>query len=149
MTKETLIKQLSTEVRGACACDKMRKAARKITRRYNEALKPAGIKVTQFTILAAICVKEGATLTDLSSHVGMERTTFLRNLKPLESQALIKTTDDGVGRARSAKLTDKGVIVMEKALPLWRRAQRALRKQVGDDMWARVQEELAAFGQLA
>jgi len=143
------MKQLSSEVGGACACDKMRKAARKITRDYNEALKPAGVTATQFTILAAVCLKEGATLTELSSHLGMERTTFLRNLHPLERQALIKTYDDGYGRARSAKLTGKGVAVMENALPLWRQAQRSLRKRLGDDTWTRVHDELAAIGRLA
>ena len=149
MTRETLIKQLSSDVRGACACHKMREASRKITRRYDEALKPAGIKATQFPILAFIGLNEGVTLTELSSLLGMERTTFLRNLGPLERQGLIKTYDDGYGRARSAKLTAKGVTVMEKALPLWRQAQRSLRKRLGDDIWARVQDELSEIGQLA
>ena len=71
------MEQLSTDVAGACACHKMREAARKITRIYNNALQPAGIKGTQFTMLAAVGLKEGATLTDLSAYLGMDRPTYI------------------------------------------------------------------------
>ncbi len=143
------MKQLSTDVAGACACHKMREAARKITRKYNSALKPAGIKITQFTMLSAVGLKEGATLTEISTYLGMDRTTLSRNLGLLERQALIEIYDDGYGRARSAKLTDKGVTVMETALPLWRRAQKSLRQNLGDQIWAQVHAELAVVRQLA
>ena len=143
------MQQLSSDVAGACACHKMRAAARKITRRYNDALKPAGIKVTQFTMLAAVGLFEGVSLTELSANLGMDRTTLSRNLGPLERQALVETYDDGVGRARSARLTGKGVNVMEIALPLWREAQDSLRRSLGDEIWVRVHAELAEVRQLA
>lgn len=143
------MQQLSSDVAGACACHKMRAAARRITRRYNDALKPAGIKATQFTILAVVGLNEGATLTELSTRLGMDRTTLSRNLGPLERQALVQTFDGGHGRARSAKLTTKGVTVMETALPLWREAQRSLKRSLGNDVWERVQTELTEVSQLA
>ena len=143
------MQQLSSDVAGACACHKMRQAARKITRKYNDALKPAGITVTQFTILAAFALSEGATLTELSARLGMDRTTLSRNLGPLERRALIETYENGYGRARSARLTDKGVTVMETALPLWRQAQKSLRQRLGDEIWAQVQTELTLVGHLA
>lgn len=142
------MQQLNSDVAGTCACHKMRAAARKITRRYNDALKPAGIKATQFTILVSVGLNEGATLTALSGEMAMDRTTLSRNLGPLERQALIEICDDGVGRARSARLTAKGVRAMETALPLWRKAQRSLRRSLGDDVWERVQAELTTVGQL-
>lgn len=143
------MQQLSSDVAGACACHKMRAAARRITRRYNDALKPAGIKATQFTILTVVGLNEGATLTELSTRLGMDRTTLSRNLGPLQRQALVQTFDGGHGRARSAKLTTKGVTVMETALPLWREAQRSLKRSLGNDVWERVQTELTEVSQLA
>lgn len=143
------MQQLSSDVAGACACHKMRAAARRITRRYNDALRPAGIKATQFTILAVVGLNEGATLTELSTRLGMDRTTLSRNLGPLERQALVQTFDGGHGRARSTKLTTKGVTVMETALPLWREAQRSLKRSLGNDVWERVQTELTEVSQLA
>lgn len=147
MIEKSLAEQLISDVLGACACDKLRTAARRITRRYNEALKPAGLTATQFTILTTICLTDGATLTELADHLGMERTTFLRNLGPLERQALIKTNDHGHGhgRARTTKLTKKGTAVMAIALPLWRQAQQALKKQLGNETWNQVHTGLTAI----
>ena len=143
------MQQLSSDVQGACACQKMRQAARKITRKYNNALAPAGIKATQFTMLTVVSLREGATLTALSSRLGMDRTTLSRNLGPLERQGLVELSDEGHGRARSARLTAKGVAVMETALPLWRDAQKSLRQSLGDEVWERVHTGLSEIGQLA
>lgn len=143
------MQQLNTDVAGACACHKMRAAARKITRRYNDALKPAGIKATQFTIMAVVGMNEGASLTALADRLGMDRTTLSRNLGPLERGSLVETYDDGHGRARSARLTARGVTVMETALPLWRKAQKSLKRSLGDDVWNRVHTEIAEVGRLA
>lgn len=126
----------------------MREVARKITRRYNDALKPLGIKVTQFTIMTGVALSEGRSLTEIASALGMDRTTLTRNLAPLELQGFVETYDEGQGRARSARLTDKGVVKMEAALPLWRAAQKSLKNQLGRDTWERVQLELSNIGHL-
>lgn len=149
MTRETLIQQLSADVAGACACHKMREATRKITRKYNDALKPAGIKATQFSILAAVGLYEGITLTQMANRLGLDRTTLSRNLGPIERRGLIEIRDDGHGRARSAILTSKGVAVMETALPLWREAQATLKGRLGEENWNLIHAELAEIKQLA
>ena len=136
------MQQLRSDVADACACYKMRKAARKINRMYDEALRPSGIKPTQFTLLATVALRHDITLTELAETLGMERTTLLRNLKPMERDGLVDVSAEGYRRARSANITDKGVAVMEEALPLWRSAQKSLKKRLGDDIWKRVQSEL-------
>ena len=148
MTKETLVKQLSSDVAGLCACRKMRETSRKITRMYDEALRPARIKCTQFTLLSVVARQDQATLTELAGTLGMDRTTLSRNLGPLERKGLIEVSAEGYRRARSANITDKGVAVMEKALPLWRSAQRSLKRILGDDIWRRIQRQLTEVGQL-
>jgi len=148
MTKKTLIRQLSSDVAGVCACRKMRQASRKITRMYNEVLRPAGIKATQFNVLAIVALGDEATLTELAETLGMDRTTLSRNLRPLERDGLVEVSAEGYRRARSANITNKGVAVMEKALPLWRSAQKSLKRRLGDDIWDRIQIELAEVGHL-
>lgn len=142
------MKQLSTDVAGACACQKMRQASRKISRMYDDALRPTGIKNTQFTMLSVITRNDGTTLTKLAEILGVERTTLSRNLGPLERSGLIAVSAEGYRRSRSASITEKGVTVLEKALPLWRSAQKSLRKRLGDDIWNRIQNELTEVGQL-
>lgn len=142
MDKKTLIQKLGSEIAGMCACRKMRETSRKITRMYDEYLRPAGIKATQFTMLAVVARKDEATLTELAKTLGMERTTLSRNLRPLERNGLIEISAEGYRRARSANITNKGIAVMEKALPLWRSAQKSLKRRLGDESWDQIQIEL-------
>ncbi len=146
MTKKTPIQKLYLEVAGVCACRKMRETSRKITRMYDESLRPAGIKATQFTMLAVVTRNDEATLTELAETLGMERTTLSRNLKPLERGGLVKISAEGYRRARSVNVTNKGVVVMEKALPLWRSAQKSQKRRLGDETWDRIQIGLTDVG---
>lgn len=115
---------------------------------YDEALRPAGITPTQFTLLAVAGRNEDATLTRLADLLGMERTTLIRNLKPLEHNGLIVVSAEGYRRARSVELSGKGVTVLEKALPLWREAQNSLKKHLGSEVWSRMQDDLTEIGYL-
>ncbi len=142
------MRQLSSDVAGVCACRKMRQASRKITRMYDEMLRPAGIKATQFNVLAIVALEDEATITELAETLGMDRTTLSRNLRPLERDGLVEVSAEGYRRARSANITNKGVAVMEKALPLWRSAQKSLKRRLGDNIWDRIQNELAEVGHL-
>jgi len=143
MTKQTLVHELRSNVAGACACQNARETSRKITRLYDELLQPAGIKTTQFTLLAAISLQDDATLTDLAKVLGMDRTTLSRNLRPLERDGLIEMSAEGYRRARSASITEQGTTVMETALPLWRAAQETLKKRLGNDTWNRFRTDLS------
>ena len=78
----------------------------------------------------------------------MDRTTLSRNLKPLERSGLVDISAEGYRRARSAGITNKGVTVMAKALPLWKSAQRLLKKRIGNETWDRVQLDLKEIGRL-
>ena len=148
MNRKTLNQKLINDVAGACVCRKTRETARKISRMYDEMLQPAGIRTTQFTMLAAISVQGDATITELAAILGMDRTTLSRNLKPLERSGLIEVSEEGYRRARSTRITDKGVDVMEKALPLWSSAQDSMRKRLGNETWDRVQTDLNEIGHL-
>ena len=148
MSRKQLRQQLGSDVAGVCACRKMRLASRKITRMYDDVLRPAGVKATQFAVLAVVADQDEATLTELAGTLGMDRTTLSRNLRPLERDGLIKISAEGYRRARSANITNKGVAIMEKALPLWRSAQKSLKRRLGDDIWDRIQIELTEVEQL-
>jgi len=137
---------LKYEVAEHCTCQKLRKAARIITRRYDEALKPTGIKGTQFTMLTTISIVDGdATLTDLADYMGMERTTLIRNLKPLERDGLISISAEGFRRARSAEITEKGEETLKKALPIWSSTQQILKDELGEENWNIVHTGLGAL----
>src|SRR5690242_13796834 len=58
-----------------CACGKVRMAARALTRRYDDALRPAGLRATQFALLVAISANGAQSIAALAKELGMDRST--------------------------------------------------------------------------
>ncbi|HZJ08199.1 MAG TPA: MarR family transcriptional regulator [Trueperaceae bacterium] len=114
-----------TETRD-CYCLAARREARAITRLYDEALRPVGLKSTQFSVLAALAQMKTSTLTPLADLLGVERTTLTRSTRLLEERGLLETVDTDDARERRLRLTPAGIAELEGALPLWRVVQRRL-----------------------
>ncbi len=116
-------------------------AARKLTRSYDKALKPAGLKITQFTLL--IAVEEGSvkSLTALADMLALERSSLVRNVKLLEDEGLIEAAPSGEGRSLGLKLTKAGRKKLTQALPLWREAQTHVETALGQN-WPAVKKSL-------
>ena len=87
--------------------------ARAVTRVYDEALRPIGLKITQFALLSAIDMGIGGSISDLAERLAFERTTLTRNLQLLKDNGFI-VPREGTGRAVAYAMTPKGQI---KATP--------------------------------
>src|ERR1700675_3055516 len=131
-----------------CACHKVRIAARAVTRAYDEALRPVGLRSTQFTVLVAASVAAGIPLNQLATILGMERTTLTRSLDGIEKEGLIRV-ESVDGRTRKVVLTEGGKDRLDLALQLWNQAQQALRKRLGERGWAMVNDGLAMLAKSA
>lgn len=139
----------SKAVARQCAALHTRMAARNVTRIYDKALRPFGLKVTQFSLLIAIKSGTARSIADLANGLAMERTTLTRNLQLLEKAELISLGEEGYRRARQIELTRAGERTLQDALPAWQRAQCRVLKEIGEDRWenARVLlRELATIG---
>jgi len=130
------------EILENCACHKARTAARAITRAYDEALRPVGLRATQLAVLVAVAMDDAISINALAQFMGMDRTTLTRNLRPLEKEGLVTLGIEGWRRSRALTITKKGRSRLREALPLWSRAQQALRKQLGDRNWEVVHNAL-------
>lgn len=120
----------------ACTCSRMRRLTRRLTALYDEHLAAAGLRVTQYALLVTLNKEGGAagvTLSDLASAMDMDRTTLTRNLKPLESQRLVKIAADASdGRARRARITPGGLKALNTARAGWRAAQSQVARTLGN-----------------
>ena len=125
-----------------CACNKVRTAARLVTKAYDDALRPTGLRATQCSLLAAVAAQQdGAmSITELATTMGMDRSTLKRNVTPLEQLGLLRVGVEGWRRSRSLSITDKGKAALEAGVPLWEAAQRKLKKQLGASAWASMHE---------
>src|SRR5712691_4542580 len=111
-----------------CTCLALRRAARHVTRSYDQFLVPAGLRTTQFSILAKLKrkghIKGHMTINGLAADMVMDRTTLGRNILPLERDGLISiepTASDR--RAKELRLTKAGEKRLQAALKGWSRAQ--------------------------
>ena len=110
----------------SCKCFKMRKASRVVTQFYDKKLKPSGIRITQFTILTLIATSENRTLISLANELLMDRTTLTRGLNILLKEGLIEQIKSEDSRKKIMRLTKKGHIVLDKAIPLWLEAEHQI-----------------------
>jgi len=121
------------EVMQTCAANHVRMAARAVTRVFDRALQPVGLKVTQFTILMALARHSFASITDMADQLALKRSSLSRNLSRLEEKGLLVT--ETAGRSRRARLTRDGRAKAEAAYPLWRQAQARVEERLGADRW--------------
>jgi len=66
----------SQQLVDACACTRLRTAARLVTRAYDEALRAAGVNASQLAVLAAVDVDDATSIAALSKRLAMDRTTL-------------------------------------------------------------------------
>jgi len=128
-----------------CACFNLRKAARAVTQLYEEVLAPSGVLATQFSILVALAVADGAPLSRVAEGLVMDRTTLTRNLRPLARRGWVRIEVGEDRRARTLGLTRSGHAALERALPLWQQAQTRLQEQLGGARWARMRTDLQSL----
>ncbi len=144
MTTDQHTKHLSATDVTACTCANLRKAARVVTQAYDAALRPAGLKATQFTLLATLAKRGDAPLTRLADALVMDRTTLTRNLKPLLRKGLIRIEHEQDQRVRKVSLTETGRRVFEDARRQWEQAQSRIVESLGQARWSGFLEDLAA-----
>lgn len=117
----------TVHVRDHCLCLAAQRAARTLARRFDEALRPAGLTSGQFSLLMSLNRPHAPSIGAVADLLAMDRTTLTANLKPLERRGLVTTTiDPDDRRARLVALTKPGRTVLESALPIWRRTHKEI-----------------------
>jgi DNA-binding MarR family transcriptional regulator len=106
-----------------CVCFNLRKATRSITHLYDAALRPSGLRATQFTVLTVIHRLAPAGVTKIADVSVIDRTTLTRSLALLERDGLIRLVPSRDIRERLYALTNRGERALERAAPLWGAAQ--------------------------
>lgn len=127
-----------------CASTAIRRADRALGRVYDDALRPAGLATTQYSLLSIISrAPKPLTLGDLAAAQVMDRTTLSHNLAPLVRDGLVRLTPGHDRRTRIVALTPDGEAALDQARPLWRAAQDRVAQATGDDRLQRLLDDLA------
>lgn len=123
----------------SCACTALRKAARAVSRVYDDALSGTGMTIAQFSVLRHVARGGEMPLSRLAEALVMDRTSLYRALAPLERQGWIAIAKASRGRARIASLTEAGQAAMEGATEPWRKAQERLIGALGPGDWSQLE----------
>lgn len=118
-----------------CFAEATRAANRAINGFYNARLADAGINIAQFSLLVRLYYRPDTALNRLAKELQTDRTTLSRNLKVLERSGHLRVSPGEDRRQRVANLTRKGRSSLERAIPLWQRAQEDLREVLGGEHW--------------
>lgn len=132
-----------------CTCANLRKATRVVTQYFDNALKPTGLTPGQFTVLAALHRLGPKRQTQLAETLAMDRTTLIRNLRPLEKKGLVATDTASKRGAKTLTLTVAGASTLERALPHWQKAQGQIITALGSERWDGLITGLASAVQAA
>jgi len=112
----------SFEACRSCACSALRRASRAVTQHYERHFRGSGLRATQFTLLATLAQTGPLSISELSSKLGLERTTLSRNLRLIENKGWVAPIAHGDQRVRKMALTLKGRKKAATAFPVWKRA---------------------------
>lgn len=117
----------TAHVRDTCLCLHAQRAARALARRFDDALRPAGLTSGQFSLLMSLNRPQPPSIGAVAALLAMDRTTLTANLKPLARRGLVEiTVDPDDRRSRLLVLTAAGAKVLHAAVPIWTRTHREL-----------------------
>ena len=124
-----------------CTCFKLRKLTRAMSRLYDQHLAGAGLKPTQYSVLAN-AARAALPVAVLAELLGLERTTLTRNLKPLIDAGWLELRPGADTRQRIVTSTGAGRDKVKQAHVAWRRAQSEFETLMGRDAVRTLHEQL-------
>ena len=119
-----------------CLCFNLRRTSRAVTQYYENELRRHGLRPTQTPILSLLAAKPELGMAEVSEWLGMDRTTLVRNLRPLQREGLVEMTGAGRGKRVALSITPAGRAALAKLLPDWRVAQSRAVAVLGPERWA-------------
>src|SRR5438445_61903 len=137
-----MLKELDMSAAENCVCFNLRWVTRAVTQFYDAEMRRHGIRPTQGSILVALQAKESWNMAELSDWLGMDRTTLVRNLRPLQRDGLAQAVGGGRGNRVELTITAKGRKKVGEGMPTWRLIQRKVVETLGEKRWSAILSDL-------
>jgi DNA-binding MarR family transcriptional regulator len=118
-----------------CMCASFRRAARALTQVYDDALRPLGLRATQFTILQALSLTGEISQGDLGDLLLLDSTTLTRTLRLMRARGWIEQHRGKDRREQRLQLSPAGRRQFKRASVAWQELQIRLRSRVGTANW--------------
>ena len=125
-----------------CLCNALRQATRAVSRLYDDELRSAGLRTTQFSLLRRLLRAGELRQRDLGELTSLDETTLTRNLRPLIDANWVAVRPGKDRREKFIRLTEAGRAKLKEAQPAWERAQQRLRSRIPKRTWTGLLEQL-------
>ncbi len=118
-----------------CVCGSLRMVTRAVTQIYDDAMRPSGLRVTQYSLLSRLNRLGPVSAASLVDSLHADQTTLARALKVLENDGLIRRVKQADQRIRMIELTPEGGKRLAQARRLWADAQACTVGLIGQQQW--------------
>jgi DNA-binding MarR family transcriptional regulator len=119
-----------------CLCNALRQASRAVSRLYDEELRRAGLRTTQYSLLRYLKHCGEVRQRDLGALTSLDETTLTRNLRPLIEAGWVAIDAGEDRREKLVSLTHAGAAKLTQARPAWERAQERMRSRLPKANWS-------------
>ena len=114
--------QIAQSIAKDCVVTRLRKLSRSITRLYDEALRPLGLKASQQAVLVAIGAEPDSRIGDIAERLELAPSSMTRSVTALAEQGWVEVESEG--REARVNLTSEGKQILLASQKLWLIAQR-------------------------
>jgi DNA-binding MarR family transcriptional regulator len=121
-----------------CMCSSFRRTSRALSQVYEEALRPLGLRATQFTTLLVLSKAGEVSQGQLGEMLAMDSTTLTRTLAIMDRRGWISERPGRDRRERLLRLSSAGEAQLKRALPAWEKVQSRLQKRLGEAAWRKL-----------
>jgi DNA-binding MarR family transcriptional regulator len=125
--------QIADTIAGKCIAARLRLVNRVITGLYDDALRPLGVKASQFNILVVAGKLGLARPAEVCAILRLDTSTLSRNVERMRTQGWLEVVPNEDARTQPFRLTTRGKRLLEQAAPAWKKAQQEAEKLLGDD----------------
>jgi DNA-binding MarR family transcriptional regulator len=123
-----------------CLAVRLRILNRVVTKIYDDGLRPLGVKTSQLNILVVTAKLGLARPAEVCERLQMDTSTLSRNVERMMAKDWLGVVEDDDGRAQPFRLTAKGRRLLERAMPAWEKAQERVKKLIGVDTLATIDD---------
>jgi DNA-binding MarR family transcriptional regulator len=134
-----------THTMAPCYCIVLRKASRRVTSLYDEALAPFGINLAQYSLLKNVVRHAPVSLTELGRLLDLDRSTVGRNARVMVRMGLVAMGSGEDQREQALSPTEEGSALFERATPTWHGVQDSIEQKLGEPNLTQLQALLAAI----
>jgi DNA-binding MarR family transcriptional regulator len=120
-----------------------------VSRLYDDELRRAGLRTTQYSLLRRLSYAGEVRQRDLGGLTSLDETTLTRNLRPLIDAGWVAISPGEDRREKLVRLTRDGTAKLREARPAWERAQQRLRSRLPEGTWSNLLKLLPEVAQLA